>query len=134
MKARQLIDYCQQQGLSLRVDGSNLKLRGTVEQLTEELQTDLKMNKPEILSQLLSAATTKALAAELLSEWIRELPTNVDEVLASPLFDEVDLWQIGNGHLGRDELRMYIGSWLIGGRQFPFVLHSDWARRLAEMT
>jgi hypothetical protein len=134
MKARQLIDYCQQQGLSLRVDGSNLKLRGTVEQLTEELQTDLKMNKPEILSQLLSAATTKAQAAELLSEWIRELPTNVDEVLASPLFDEGDLWQIGNARLGRDELRMYIGSWLIGSKQFPFVLHSDWARRLAEMT
>lgn len=63
---------------------------------------------------------------QILGEVIRGLPISLDEVKASRLFDEDDRMQISDHQFNREDLRMYIASWLLADKRFPFILDADW--------
>lgn len=78
----------------------------------------------------LQSAPRVDLAHQQLSVAIRDMPVTLEEALGSPLFDEFDLDQISKGNMSKEGLRMYIASWLIADKHFPYVLHHDWQDRL----
>ena len=112
MKAAELIDHCQDLGLSLRVDGQDLKVRGAIDLLTEDLRDDLKVHKPEILKRLRCITGSNEQLSdekkcnEILEAAISDMPVTLEKVLASPLFVEFDLDQISKGNMIHEALRM----------------------------
>ena len=58
------------------------------------------------------------------------LPVTVEGIRLSPIFSQDDYEDIASGEYDIDSMRMYIASWLIAGRNFPFLLHHDWQDRL----
>lgn len=71
-------------------------------------------------------------AAEFIELACDRLPVTGREVLESEVFAESDLVDIELGVLGLEATRLYIASWLIAGRTFPFVLQHDWVTRLGD--
>ena len=84
-------------------------------------------NKVEIL-RLYSNQEIKSVLGKI----VQDLPISFDEIKRSPLFNEQDLKMIAIGKFGLDELRLYVGSWVLADGQFPFVLHADWEKKLLD--
>mgnify|MGYP003387143663 CR=1 FL=1 len=61
---------------------------------------------------------------------IDRLPTTIGEVLGSPLFCADDQVDIETGIFTQKQLRLYIGSWLVNGKQFPTPIYPDFEDRL----
>jgi hypothetical protein len=60
----------------------------------------------------------------------QNLPVNFNEVFESEIFAESDIADIESGAYRIEDMQLYIASWLIAGRTFPFVLRHDWLTRL----
>jgi len=77
------------------------------------------------LERQLSAVAFIELACE-------KLPVKVKEVFESGIFAESDIADIESGVYSLESMRLYIASWLIAGKTFPFVLRHDWVTRLGD--
>lgn len=63
---------------------------------------------------------------------IVDLPLTLEEVLDEPLFSDYGLYDIATGTFSIGALTLYIGSWVLAGKQFPFLLRADFKERLKQ--
>lgn len=122
-----LVKRCDSARIMLEVVGPD-QLSYTCQQgaLTDDLKVLIVEHKPEIIEYLKRSCDPN----EVLSEVISNMPVTLDEVRESLLFSESDLSDISKLHYSTEALQMYVASWLLAGRVFPFILRHDWKQRL----
>jgi hypothetical protein len=93
-------------------------------QCPPDLAEKLRAEKPHIVRTLRAEA--------VIEKAIHGLPVELVEVFASPLFSATDFSDIEKGSLKPDQIRIYVGSWLVNNRQFPTPICTDFEDRLAQ--
>ena len=68
-----------------------------------------------------------------INQAIQGLPTSLDEVVASELFVEVDIKDVGSGMYSLASLRLYVGSWLVNGKVHPAPEYRDYVKLLGRV-
>ena len=124
MNAVQIRHDAMQAGVSITLNGDKLRLVSKTGILTPNLKSKLVKAKPEIIAMLR--------AEEIVATAIEGLPTTVDEIIKSPIFEP---WDEHADMLADDEfdhqfIRQYIASWLLAGKEFPYLIKSDAAEQL----
>ncbi len=124
LNAVELRQDAEQSGVIISLDGDHLKLVSKRGALTPDLKNKLVKAKPELIVILH--------VEDVLQTVIDGLPTTVEEVISSPIFDP---WNehtelIANGEFDHQFLRQYIASWLLVEKRFPYLIRMDATKRL----
>jgi len=124
MNAVQIRQDAMQAGVSIELNGDKLRLVSKTGILTPNLKSKLVEAKPEIIAMLR--------AEVIVSTAIEGLPTTVHEIINSPIFEPWDehAEMLANNEFDHQFLRQYIASWLLAGKQFPFLIKYDAAEQL----
>jgi hypothetical protein len=99
--------------------------------LNDELRAYIREHKPALVAEVTSQFRRLSLE-DRIQALCAGLPVNAKSVRQSGIFSDDDYKDIEAGEYSEESLKMYIASWLIAGRIFPFVLRHDWAARLGD--